>query len=87
MILSTTSGDFPIPADVASRLPQTPPVPDPSEPQYRKRVQEFSKWLEASAEHVVSFERLRRWHLVQDELARQAVAAGRPFVVTDDGLD
>jgi hypothetical protein len=87
MILSTTSGDFPIPAEVASRLPQVPPVPDPAEPQYARRKREFTEWLDASPDHAIGFERLRRWHLVQDELARQAAAEKRPFVVTDDGLD
>ncbi|MBX9708427.1 MAG: hypothetical protein K2X61_10890 [Caulobacteraceae bacterium] len=87
MILSTSSGDFPIPPDVASRLPQVPPVPDPSEPQYRRRKREFTEWLDASPDHAIGFERLRRWHIVQDQLAREAVTQGRPFVVTDDGLD
>ena len=87
MILSTSSGDFPIPPDVASRLPQVPALPDPTEANYNRRAREFNEWLESSPQHAVGFERLRRWHLVQDELARQAAAAGRPFVVTDDGLD
>ena len=87
MILSTSSGDFPIPPDVASRLPQVPPVPDPIEPQYRRRKREFTEWLDAAPEHTIDFERLRRWHLVQDELAKKATSEGRAFVVTDDGLD
>jgi len=32
-------------------------------------------------------ERLRRWRLVQDELAAQAKAANRAFIVSDDGLE
>lgn len=87
MILSTPSGDFPIPPDVASRLPQVPPVPDPAEPDYRTRRREFTEWLDASPDHAISFERLRRWHLVQNDLASKAAAEGRAFVVTDDGLD
>jgi hypothetical protein len=87
MILSTSSGDFPIPPDVASRLPQVPQVPDPAEANYRRRAEEFTRWLDSSPEHAVRFERLRRWHLVQDELARQAKADGQSFIVTDDGLD
>jgi hypothetical protein len=87
MILSTSSGDFPIPPHAASRLPQVPALPDPAEPNYNRRAREFTEWLESSPEHTVGFERLRRWHLVQDELARQAKTAGQPFIVTDDGLD
>ncbi|KPF83519.1 hypothetical protein IP78_01950 [Brevundimonas sp. AAP58] len=87
MILSTSSGDFPIPPDVASRLPQVPALPEPDEPNYSRRAREFTDWLESSPEHAVRFERLRRWHLVQDELARKAASEGRPFFVTDDGLD
>ena len=87
MILTTSSGDFPIPPDVASRLPQVPPVPDPTEPQYQKKRRMFTEWLDASPNHAIGFERLRRWHLVQEELARAAHVTGRPFEVTDDGLD
>jgi hypothetical protein len=87
MILSTTSGDFPIPPEVASRLPQVPPVPDPDAPGYREKRRAFTDWLDASPAHAIDFERLRRWHLVQDELAAAATAAGRDYVVTEDGLD
>ena len=87
MILSTSSGDFPIPPGVASRLPQIPPVPDPTAPQYSKAKRAFSEWLDAAPEHAIDFERLRRWHLVQNELAAAAQAEGRAFVVTEDGLD
>lgn len=87
MILTTSSGDFPIPADVASRLPQVPPVPDPTAPKYRDAKRAFSEWLDASPQHAIDFERLRRWHLVQDQLAAEAHAAGSAFVVTEDGLD
>jgi hypothetical protein len=87
MILSTSSGDFPIPPEVASRLPQVPSVPDPTAPQFRKQRRAFTEWLDAAPEHAIDFERLRRWHLVQDQLAAEAVAAGREYVVTEDGLD
>lgn len=87
MILSTSSGDFPIPPGVASRLPQIPPVPDPTAPQYSKAKRAFSEWLDAAPEHAIDFERLRRWHLVQNDLAAAAAAEGRTFVVTEDGLD
>lgn len=87
MILSTSSGDFPIPADVASRLPQVPPVPDPTAPKYQEARRAFSDWLDASPQHVIDFERLRRWHLVQDQLAAEAVKKGYAFFVSEDGLD
>ena len=87
MILSTSSGDFPIPPDVASRLPTVPPVPDPTAPQYRQARRAFSDWLDSAPEHTIDFERLRRWHLVQNQLAAAACAEGRAFVVTEDGLD
>ena len=87
MILTTSSGDFPIPPGVASRLPQVPPVPDPTAPQYQKAKRAFTEWLDAAPQHSIDFERLRRWHLVQDQLAAEARAEGRAFVVTEDGLD
>lgn len=87
MILETSSGSFPIPPEVASRLPQVPPVPDPSAPFYRRERKAFTEWLDAAPENAIGFERLRRWHLVQEELARAAHAEGREFVVTEDGLD
>lgn len=87
MILTTSSGDFPVPPEVASLLPQVPPVPDPAAPNYKQARREFTDWLEAAPQHTIDFERLRRWHLVQDELAAAARAEGRPFVVTGDGLD
>ena len=87
MILTTSSGDFPIPPEVASRLPQVPPVPDPAAPKYKQAKRDFTDWLDAAPQHTIDFERLRRWHLVQDELAAAAVAEGRAFVVTEDGLD
>ncbi len=87
MILSTSSGDFPIPADVATRLPKVPPVPDPTAPQYRQARRAFADWLDAAPGHAIDFERLRRWHLVQNQLAAAARAEGRTFVVTEDGLD
>ncbi len=87
MILSTPSGDFPIPAEVASRLPKVPPVPDPMAPQYRQARRDFTDWLDAAPQHTIDFERLRRWHLVQNQLAAAARARGQAFVVTEDGLD
>lgn len=87
MILSTTSGDFPIPPEVARRLPQVPPVPDPTAPKFRAQRRAFTEWLDAAPQNAIDFERLRRWHLVQDQLAREARAAGRAHLVTDDGLD
>ena len=87
MILSTSSGDFPIPPNVATRLPRVPPVPDPTAPQYRKARRAFTDWLDAQPSHTIDFERLRRWHIVQNQLAAAARAEGRTFVVTEDGLD
>lgn len=87
MILTTSSGDFPIPADVASRLPKVPSVPDPTAPRYREAKKAFTDWLDQSPQHTIDFERLRRWHLVQNQLAAAARAQGRVFVVTEDGLD
>ncbi len=87
MILSTSSGDFPIPAEVARLLPNVPPLPDPAAPNAKLQLEDFRHWLEASPEHTIDYERLRRWHLVQDELAAEAKAANRPFVVSDDGLE
>ncbi|MBU1345703.1 MAG: hypothetical protein KKA16_01995 [Alphaproteobacteria bacterium] len=87
MILSTSSGDFPIPPEVARRLPQVPRVPDPTAPQFRLQRRAFTEWLDASPQHAIDFERLRRWHLVQDQLAAAAKTEGRAYVVSEDGLD
>jgi hypothetical protein len=87
MILSTSSGDFPIPPDVASRLPKVPALPDPTAPKYQENKRAFTEWLDSAPQHTIDFERLRRWHLVQNELAAAARAEGRTFVVTEDGLD
>ncbi|WGM32890.1 hypothetical protein [Brevundimonas sp. NIBR11] len=87
MILSTSSGDFPIPPEVATQLPKVPAVPDPTMPQYNEAKRAFAEWLDSAPEHTIDFERLRRWHLVQNELAAAAHAEGRTFVVTEDGLD
>jgi len=83
MMLTTTSGTFPIPPEVAGRLPAVPPIPSPDAPDYKA----FNEWLAASSTHLIDFERLRRWHLVQDELAAAAVAKGLTYRVTADGLD
>lgn len=87
MILATSSGEFPIPPQVASRLPTVLSPPDPSEPNHRRRLAEFQEWLDASPQHTIDFERLRRWHLVQEDLAAKAKKAGRRFIVSEDGLE
>ena len=87
MILSTASGDFPIPADVARQLPNVPALPDATAADARLQIEDFRHWLDASPEHAIDYERLRRWHLVQEELAAQAKAENRAFVVSDDGLE
>lgn len=87
MILSTPAGDFPIPHEVAQKLPTVPPLPDQNRPDYRQQVKDFEHWLDSEPEHTIDFERLRRWHTVQEERAALALAEGRPFVVTDDGLE
>lgn len=87
MMLSTTSGTFPIPAEVASRLPQVPPLPNADAPDFKAATKAFNDWLDASPNHTIDFERLRRWHLVQEEQAAKAQASGIAFVVTADGLD
>lgn len=87
MILTTSHGDFPIPPAVAQRLPSLPPIPVRGAPDYSRMVEDFERWLEASPQHTVDYERLRRWHLVQEDLAAAAKATGDPFVVTADGLD
>ncbi|WP_299176394.1 hypothetical protein [uncultured Brevundimonas sp.] len=87
MILSTSSGDFLIPAEVARLLPNIPALPDLAGPNARLQIEDFRHWLDASPEHSINYERLRRWHLVQNELAAQAKEANRPFTVTDDGLE
>lgn len=87
MILSTSTGDFPIPPDVARKLPTVPNLPDAEASNAKLQIENFRHWLDASPEHAIDFERLRRWHLVQDELAARAKKDNRPFVVTDDGLE
>ena len=87
MMLTTKSGTFPIPPEVAGRLPAVPPIPSPEDSDYKQRSREFREWLDASSKHMIDFERLRRWHLVQEELAAEAASKGLTYVVTDDGLD
>ena len=87
MILSTASGDYPFPAEVARQLPIVPALRDPTAPDARLQMEDFRHWLDASPEHAIDYERLRRWHLVQEELAAQAKTENRPFVVSDDGLE
>lgn len=87
MILTTPSGAFPIPPEVAARLPDVPSLPNASAPDGKRHVAAFRDWLDASPDHVIAYERLRRWHLVQEELAAQAKAQGRAFAVTEDGLE
>lgn len=85
MILKTASGDFPIPPEVARRLPSVPDIPSAGAGAREQRS--FRDWLEASSENLIAYERLRRWHLVQEDLAAQARRAGKAHIVTDDGLD
>ncbi len=87
MILSTSSGDFPIPPSVARRLPNVPALPDLSAPNARIQRADVRDWLDASPEPAIDYERLRRWHLVQEELAARARAENRDFVVSEDGLE
>ena len=87
MILTTSAGDFPIPPEVAQKLPTIPPLPEEGVADYRQQVRDFEHWLGSEPAHTIDFERLRRWHMVQEERAVAAEAEGRPFVVTDDGLD
>lgn len=87
MILKTASGDYPIPAHVAEHLPQVVPLPDESDPDHATLRKAFDHWIEASPQHGIDLERWHRWHLVQEESAAIAVAEGRPYVVTTDGLD
>lgn len=87
MILSTQFGDFPIPDDVDAKLPSVPDLPDPADPDYRRRLEGFNRWLEESPGHLIDFERLKRWRLVQGDAIRAALDAGRPVVITADGLE
>ncbi|MBB5745295.1 hypothetical protein [Brevundimonas variabilis] len=87
MILTTSAGDYPIPPEVAQKLPTVPPLPDQGASDYRQQVRDFEHWLDAEPSHTIDFERLRRWHTVQEERAVSARTEGRPFVVTDDGLE
>lgn len=87
MVLNTPSGAFPIPDSVARALPATPPLPVEAEPDFKAQLKTFEAWLDASPDHVIEFERLKRWHVIQEELAAAAKAQGLPFVVTSDGLE
>lgn len=87
MILNTPSGEFEIPAAVAQRLPNLPSIPQRDAPDYKRLLAEFERWLDAKPQHAIDYERLRRWHLVQNQLAATAKAAGRSFIVTSDGLE
>lgn len=84
MMLATASGQFPIPPEVARRLPVVPDAPAGRDD---RAAQAFYAWLEASPDHMIAFERLRRWRLVQEDLAARAARAGLPFEVTADGLE
>ena len=44
MILSTSSGDFPIPAEVARQLPNVPALPDASAADARLQIEDFRHW-------------------------------------------
>lgn len=85
MILKTASGDFPIPPEVARCLPSAPDLPGQHADERERRA--FRDWLEASSENLIAYERLRRWRLVQEDLAAAAKRAGRIHQVTDDGLE
>ncbi len=85
MMLKTASGDFPIPPDVARRLPSLPDVPGPDAGARERRA--FQDWIDASSENLIAYERLRRWHLVQEDLAAQARKEGKTYTVNADGLD
>ena len=87
MILTTSAGDYPILSGVAQKLPTVPPLPEQGAVDYRQQVRDFEHWLDSEPGHTIDFERLRRWHTVQEERAASAQADGRPFVVTDDGLE
>ncbi|QYF86816.1 hypothetical protein [Brevundimonas sp. PAMC22021] len=87
MILATSSGDYPIPPEVARVLPDVPSLPQPGAPDARGQMETFQDWLNAAPQHAIDYERVRRWHLVQDELAAAAKAESRPFIVTTDGLE
>lgn len=87
MILTTSAGDFPIPPEVARKLPNVPPLPEEGTVNYGQQVKDFEYWLDSEPGHTIDFERLRRWHTVQEERAVSAREQGRPFVVTDDGLE
>lgn len=85
MMLKTASGEFPVPPEVARRLPSMPDIPGPGAGDREQRA--FRDWLDASSENLIAYERLRRWHLVQEDLAARARRDGKIHVVTDDGLD
>ena len=87
MMLLTSAGEYPVPTAVAQRLPQVPRTPQPDQPDYESRRRAFADWLDASPENSIDYERLRRWHLIQDERASRAMASGQVFVVTADGLE
>lgn len=87
MILTTSAGDFPIPPEVAQKLPNVPPLPEEGAVNFGQQVRDFEYWLDSEPGHTIDFERLRRWHTVQEERAVAAREQGRPFVVTDDGLE
>ena len=48
MMLSTCIGAFPVPPDVAVRLPKVPNLPDPRAPDAGRQTEEFRGWLESS---------------------------------------
>lgn len=87
MMLNTSIGAFPVPPEVAVRLPKVPSLPDPRAPDAKRQTDEFRDWLETAPHHLVDYERLRRWQMVQDELAVKARAEGREFIVSEDGLE
>ncbi len=87
MMLVTEQGEFPIPDAVDALLPSVPDEPDPSDPDYRRLSRDFDDWLASSPHHMIDYERLKRWRLVQGDAVTAALAAGLPVVITADGLE
>ncbi|QTC91190.1 hypothetical protein [Brevundimonas goettingensis] len=87
MMLSTSSGDFLVPETVEAEVPSVPPIPHPDEPEYEARRIAFGEWLDAEPQHLIDYERLRRWQIEQNDLAAAAARDGRSFTVTRDGLE
>lgn len=87
MMFRTEWGEFPVPDAVDAALPSVPDQPRPDDPNFKAQAEQFVKWLEASPHHAIDYERLKRWRLVQTDSVKAALAAGRPVVITADGLE